>query len=181
MDKKVHIESAQCPVNKWGPELQKMYPDEAVKANLEGPRQNMPIVDIFKQFPKKDAEAIDQLAEESLKFDGRFSWNKMEFKAFIAPDGVRKILQLRPNNLVQAIIPDSKLSVEEQVEFNQLLLKHQAPDKEKVFAYKSRYFYLTPRTDKDAKPGQFALTMLDPQNLPPGITLPGITAVPTTQ
>ena len=178
MDKKVHLESSQCPVNKWGPELQRMYPAEVVQKTLQSPHRTMHNIDLTKEFSKEDAEAIDKLATKSLMFDGRFAWKEMQFRAFIGPNGVRQISQLQPNiNVVKSLPNHENLSTEEQVEFNQLVVQHQAPDKNKVFTFRSQIFHLTPRTGKDAKPGQFMLNVLDPNNLPPGITLPGITTV----
>jgi hypothetical protein len=68
--------------------------------------------------------------------------------------------------------------MDEQLEFNRLVVKHQASNEQKVFSFKSQIFHLTPRTEKGAKPGQFMINVLDPNNLPPGITLPGIAVIP---
>lgn len=178
MDKKVHFESSQCPVNKWGPSLQKMYPAEIAQKNFDSPHRAMPDLDIYKEFSKEDAEAIDRLATQALKFDGRFAWKEMQFRAVIGADGVRRISQLQPNASVIKGLPNHQnLSIPEQLEFSRLLVKHQSPSENKVFAYKSQYFYLTPRTDSNGKPGQFMIRVLDPNNLPPGITLPDITTI----
>lgn len=181
MDKKVHIESAQCPTNKWGADLQKLYPAEIAQKNLESPHRTLHNIDIHKEFSADDAAAIDRLATESLEFDGRFSWKGMQFKAIVAPNGARQISQLQPKISVVTSMPNHKnLSVEEQIEFNNLLVKHQAPDQNKVFAYKSQIFHLTPRTSKDAKPGQFMINVIDPNNPPPGVVLPPTVPAPTT-
>lgn len=177
MDKKVHLESSQCPTNKWGAELQKLYPAEIAQKNLESPHRTMPNLDIYKEFPKEDADAIDKLATDALQFDGRFAWKGMQFKVEVL-HGQRSISQLQPRNPggVTTSLPNHKnLTIEEQVEFNQLATKHQAPDQPKVFVYKTQTFLLTPRTGKDAKPNQFMLNVIDPNNPPPGVSIPPIT------
>ena len=203
MDKQVHVESSQCPVNKWGTDLQTLFPTDIAQKNLENSHREMQIHDLDdfngtqgqqgiqgipgntsrseNQFSKQDAEMISRLATESLELGGhgRFSWKGMRFKAFIEPDGSRRISQLKEKVSMVKSLPNHKdLSVEEQIEFNNLMLKHQGADQEKVFRYKSQIFHMTPNTHKDAKPGQFMIRVIDPNNPPDGVTLPSTVSEP---
>ena len=138
-------------------------------------------LDDFKQFSKQDAEMIGRLATESLELGGhgRFSWKEMRFKAFIEPNGSCRISQLKEKVSMVKSLPNHKdLSVEEEIEFNNLMTKHQGVDQEKVFRYKSQIFHLTLRTSKDAKPGQFMINVIDPNNPPDGVTLPSTVLQP---
>jgi hypothetical protein len=84
MDKKVHLESSQCPTNKWGPALQRMYPADVAQKNLESPHRTMHNIDIFKEFPKEDAEAIDRLATQALSASQSYhgaEWCSTDFSA----------------------------------------------------------------------------------------------------
>lgn len=183
MDKQVHVESSQCPVNKWGTDLQALFPTDIARKNLENSHREMQMhnLDDFNQFSKQDAEMIVRLATESLELGGhgRFSWKEMHFKAFIEPNGSRRVSQLKEKVSMVKSLPNHKdLSVEEQIEFNNLMLNHQGVDREKVFRYKSQIFHLTPRTRKDAKPGQFMINVIDPNNPPDGVTLPSTVLQP---
>ena len=129
-----------------------MYPADIAQKNLESPHRTMHNIDLAKEFSKEDAEAIDKLATQALTFDGRFAWKEMQFKAVVGPNGVRQISQLQPNvSVPKSYVNHKNLSVEEQVEFNQLVVQHQAPDKDKVFAFKSQMFHLTPRDRKSTR------------------------------
>jgi len=183
MDKQVHVESSQCPINKWGTDLQTLFSTDIAQKNLENSHHEMQMhnLDNFKQFSKRDAEMIDRLATESLELGGhgRFSWKEMHFKAFIELNGSRRISQLKEKVSMVKSLPNHKdLSVEEQIEFNNLMLKHQGVDQEKVFRYKSQIFHMTPNTHKDAKPGQFMIRVIDPNNPPEGVTLPSTVSEP---
>ena len=183
MDKQIHIESSQCPVNKWGTGLQTLFPTDIAQKNLENSHREMQMrnLDDFKQFSKQDAEMIGRLATESLELGGhgRFSWKEMRFKAFIEPNGSCRISQLKEKVSMVKSLPNHKdLSVEEEIEFNNLMTKHQGVDQEKVFRYKSQIFHLTLRTSKDAKPGQFMINVIDPNNPPDGVTLPSTVLQP---
>ena len=92
MDKKIHLELSQCPVNKWGPALQELVPQSDAQANTTrtitktippdaiGKKEMEPIE--IEKFSPEDQENIKKLAERSLfKYDGRFSYNEVEYQA----------------------------------------------------------------------------------------------------
>lgn len=72
MSKKAHVELAGCPENKWGDLTTVISP----KSN---PPQYMQI-DIT-TFPEDERAEIAELAIDSLRYDGRFAYNKVQYKA----------------------------------------------------------------------------------------------------
>lgn len=100
MNAKVHIESTGCPINKWGAELQKIFTEEQVDAmnqarqNQKPPMQRM-LIDL-NQYPKDVATEINDLAIDSLNFDGRFSHKSGQYLIAKQPDGSRALYKLLP-------------------------------------------------------------------------------------
>lgn len=145
MDKKVHIESAQCPVNKWGPELQKMFDEqELIRRNRPGLPPIMPI-DLNKMTPEKRQQMLE-LAEPALQYDGKFMF---EGKQYIA----RRKTENSPIALFEVTPKDKarkgfieQLTEEEKVQFNQLIKQQQDNQETKTFSFKEKTFNIVPYT-----------------------------------
>jgi len=164
MHKKVHIESADCPVNKWGSELQRMHDQDTLLRNLSKDAQSKH-VDLKSMYPN-DADNIEQIILDALQYDGRFSYNGTQYVARRTENGKYIVDEFAPK---KSIIPldTGVTSPEEAKAFNELVVKHQAPDQPKVFVFKNQYFYLVNR-----QKGGFFIYKVDPNNPPTGITLP---------
>lgn len=95
MNAKIHVESSGCPINKWGPELQKMLTEEQMKAMNQRPQMPRVPIDLNAQ-PQDVAIELDKLATDSLNFDGRFSYNGGHYLTVNQPNGTRSLFKLLP-------------------------------------------------------------------------------------
>ena len=142
MDKKVHVESASCPVNKWGADLQKMLPSDIAEINKKAPSAAIPEINLS-DFSEQDATQIDYLATRSLEYDGRFSHKGLQYKAFLDASGKRVISRLayKPRPIEQAL-GFGVVDPEKENRFKELVLKHQKEGEPKVFVFENMYFGL---------------------------------------
>lgn len=146
MDKKVHIESAQCPVNKWGPELQKMFDEqELIRRNRPGLPPLMPI-DLSQMTPEKRQQMLE-VAEPALRYDGKFMF---EGKQYVArkktPDSPITILEVTPKDQARKTFTE-QLTEEERAQFNALIKQqHNINQETKTITFKEKTFNVVPYT-----------------------------------
>lgn len=160
---KIQVESAGCPINKWGEELQKLYSENDVKALLRSPERKNLRVDL-QQLPKEDADKMIKYAEHALDYDGRFGFKDKQYKATMGADNVLQITEVQKLPPMAQRAHDMSVSnPRDQVRFHELILKHQKPDMPKIFSFKKFYFHLVPRSNKNG----FMIYRVDPNNIPP--------------
>ena len=161
MSAKIHIESSGCPINKWGAELQKLNSPETVEAISRAPERRDPRVDLEK-LPKKEADEMQELAQEALNYDGRFGYKRKQYKATIGADNIVKIIEIfKLGPMAKRVHDMSVTDPRDQVRFNKLIVDHQKPDMPKIFSFKKFYFHLIP--DRNG----FKINKIDPNNIPP--------------
>jgi hypothetical protein len=83
MNAKIHVESAACPMNKWG----------------EKPATSLPVA--IDSFSETEREEITELANDSLYYDGRFTYKKVQYRTKKSIDGNIEIYRMpkRPDHI----------------------------------------------------------------------------------
>lgn len=143
MDKKVHIDSAQCPVNKWGPELQKMLDEQEV---IRRNRPGLPLVmafDLNKMTPENRQQMLT-LAEAALQYDGKFVFDGKQFLARrLTPQSPISISEVTPKDKVRQSF-FSQLTPMEKEEFDALVKFHKSEHEAKRITFKEKAFNIVP-------------------------------------
>jgi len=139
MSKKAHVELAGCPENKWGDLTTVISP----KIN---PQQNM-LIDIA-TFPENERAEIAELAVDSLRYDGRFAYNKIQYRASKNAAGEIEIFAFYPpqRNGHKSFNLLDRFTAEEREQFKALIgQKKDLPDT--TFTFKSQTFKIVPGTN----------------------------------
>lgn len=163
MSAKIHLESSGCPINKWGPDLQKLHPQQVVDANSKAIPRKDPRVDL-QNMPKEDVDEMNRIADSALEYDGRFVYKGKQYKVAIGADNLRSFYEIfKTGPMAKRVHDMSVTDPRDQVRFNKLIVEHQKPDMPKVFSFKKMYFHLTPGSDGKS----FMIHKVDPNNIPP--------------
>lgn len=178
MTAKVHLESSGCPINKWGPELQKVYSQDTVQKNMqqnrpngEPPEKSEMEVDLIK-FPKQVADEMIAEAEEALNYDGRFSYKGSHYSVTADDKGVKKIYQMIKKLRKKPSLPETK-NPEQQKELLVLIEKHLKTGESKMFSFDGENYYI----DKDPSTGKnvvFKVDQVQLQNAMKMVKIPNI-------
>jgi hypothetical protein len=90
MQRRVHTDSAQCPINKWGPDLQIMLTENEMKASynitapINEPVHPMQSVNL-NTYPENEKIELIALAQESAdRYDGRFTYKGVQYRAILS-------------------------------------------------------------------------------------------------
>lgn len=181
MNAKIHVESAACPINKWGADLQRIYSQEELnrmKQQVSPNQSNQPNMEIdISKFPSESANEIKELMENSLMYDGRFSYKGVQYIVRFDPsNGAKKLHRLHPRATPMSFRPPSSPplpppkiveniteeipSVEKNKDFLSLVEKHKADDQSKIFEFNGTNYYINQRPDKT-----FGVYRIDQENL----------------
>ncbi len=171
MEKKSHVEAAQCPVNKWGPELQVMRTEEQLKTNISPlPEERIPQMRAIEltSYPEAEQADIKKLAEESIaSYDGRFSYKGSQYSARLSPpDGRLIIYFITPKEKRRTIVDHLTLAEREQLNAIAKQKLAEANNAPTTFTFKE---------------AEFQVLQLDPTGARPGIRLkfaPGFPGIP---
>jgi hypothetical protein len=161
MTAKVHLESATCPINKWGKNLQNMLTPESVEKNMQRtvPAEAQKVQSKLR-FSPIDMSSISEeikkelmdLSEDALKYDGRFSHNKTHY--IVRPDqaGNRKLYKLNPevkpptsvpvNNVAASPKYISQKGIENKKEFLDMVQNYKKEQKSTIFAFEGVNYYI---------------------------------------
>lgn len=130
MNAKIHVESAACPMNKWG----------------EKPATSLPVA--IDSFPETEREEITELATDSLYYDGRFTYKKVQYRARKSVDGNIEIYRMpkRPDNipLNQVYTSPTRLIPEHRHELSNAPGINQKKNQQEVNPVESQTFTLFP-------------------------------------
>ena len=157
MEKKSHVEAAQCPINKWGSELQVMRTAEELKTNIiRLPGETIPqmkAIDLT-AYPETEQVDIKKLAEENLaNYDGRFSYKGSQYLAKLFQNGRLLIYLLTPNDKKKTIV--DHLTLEERQQLNTIAIQKlaEANNSPATFTFKETQFQVLPLDPSGARPG----------------------------
>lgn len=163
MNAKIHVESAGCPINKWGPDLQRMYSqEELIRMQQQTPQNQNAALTIeinFSNFPPEIIKEIIGLMDNALLYDGRFSYKGSQYLVKIDhTTDARKLYQLRPKvnptppppppSTVDQKDPKEKEDVGKNKDFLNLVEKHKADDQPKIFQFGGVSYYMNQKPDK---------------------------------
>ena len=121
MNKKAHLESAQCPINKWG-DLQKPYLQKSISVSIN-------------DFPLGDREVILTTANAAADIGNTFYHNNIPYKSKKNEDGSISIFLYKNEHKNPPITITSGFTAEELIEFNQLVQTSKNTE-DKVFSFK---------------------------------------------
>lgn len=122
MKHRVNVELAQCPINKWGPNLQMLLTDKQLPnplglvtlRNDQGPE----IQYIYlSEYPQNEKDEIILLAQNSLANGGFFSYKDVKYQAKMVDGGLEVYFVVPRDSKINVT---SHLSMEEKAELNQL-------------------------------------------------------------
>ena len=131
MDKKVHLEAATCPMDKWGE-------NTGIKSVAQIPTPNFDL----SKFPENERIELENLAKEAVS-DGTatainpkvFSYKDIQYKAYKDNYGVLNIGSYIPKlTIVSQMTEDEKR--------NFYILVHKARDSKEPFVFKDKQFFI---------------------------------------
>jgi len=128
MNKKAHLESAQCPINKWG-DLQNPYLQKSISVNIE-------------DFPLQERETIIDIANHAAIAGNTFYHNNIPYKSKKNEDGGVSIFLYNNEIKRHTGTITSEFTAEELIEFNQLVRTSKNTE-DKVFSFKGSNYKLT--------------------------------------
>jgi hypothetical protein len=128
MNKKAHLESAQCPINKWG-DLQKPYLQKSISVSIN-------------DFPLGDREVILAIANAAADIGNTFYHNNIPYKSKKNEDGSISIFLYKNEHKHPPITITSGFTTEELIEFNQLVRTSKNTE-DKVFSFKGSNYKIT--------------------------------------
>lgn len=128
MNKKVHLESAQCPINKWG-DLQNPYLQKSISVNID-------------DFPLGDRKVILAMANAAVDIGNVFYHNNIPYKSKKNEDGSISIFLYKNEHKQPTITITSGFTAEELIEFNQLVQTSKNTE-DKVFSFKGSNYKIT--------------------------------------
>ena len=121
MNKKAHLESAQCPINKWG-DLQKPYLQKSISVSIN-------------DFPLGDRKVILAMANAAVDIGNVFYHNNIPYKSKKNENGSISIFLYKNEHKQPPITITSGFTAEELIEFNQLVQTSKKTE-DKVFSFK---------------------------------------------
>ena len=128
MNKKAHLESAQCPINKWG-DLQKPYLRKSISVNID-------------DFPSQERETILAIANHAATVGNTFYHNNIPYKSKKNEDGGVSIFLYSNEPRRHTGTITSGFTAEELIEFNQLVRTSKNTE-DKVFSFKDSNYKIT--------------------------------------
>jgi hypothetical protein len=128
MNKKAHLESAQCPINKWG-DLQKPYLQKSISVSIN-------------DFPLGDRETILAIANAAADIGNTFYHNNIPYKSKKNEDGSISIFLYKNEHKQPPITITSGFTAEELIEFSQLVRTSKNTE-DKLFSFKGSNYKVT--------------------------------------
>ena len=128
MNKKAHLESAQCPIDKWG-DLQKPYLQKSISVSIN-------------DFPLGDRKVILAMANAAVDIGNVFYHNNIPYKSKKNEDGSISIFLYKNEHKQPTITITSGFTAEELIEFNQLVQTSKNTE-DKVFSFKGSNYKIT--------------------------------------
>jgi len=149
MQKRVHTEAAQCPVNKWGSDLQVILTEDQISSSFNVvASRNEPIPPMqsvnLSTYPEAEKAELISLAQDSIEgYDGRFTYKGVQYRV-ISSGGKLNIYFIVPKKQNRTIT--DHLTAEEKVEL-MTLAKTKLTEANNVrtqFEYKNVKFVVQP-------------------------------------
>jgi hypothetical protein len=128
MNKKAHLESARCPINKWG-DLQKLYLQNSISVSIN-------------DFPLQERETIIAIANHAADIGNAFYHNNIPYKSKKNEDGGVSIFLYNNEPRRHTGTITSGFTAEELTEFNQLVRTSKNTE-DKVFSFKGSNYKIT--------------------------------------
>lgn len=97
MEAKSHVESSNCPLNRWGPELQsRMTPQNIVDEKVSKGNSEYPRIQVSTSSLTAEEQAVlDKLMTRALKQNaGRFTYNGVVYDVILNADGNKTLMRL---------------------------------------------------------------------------------------
>ena len=128
MNKKAHLESARCPINKWG-DLQKLYLQNSISVSIN-------------DFPLQERETIIAIANHAADIGNAFYHNNIPYKSKKNEDGGVSIFLYNNEPRRHTGTITSGFTAEELIEFSQLVGTSKNTE-DKVFSFKGSNYKIT--------------------------------------
>jgi len=158
MNKKVHVESSRCPINKWGPELQVMNSPEQVSAAMTP--ASPPVQDAkqteLQQLIKKEIN-VTNLSEQSTEEISLVSKikNFVEQISKISDSSDLKVTFPYKGNdyMIKKIMPVTPVTITvdktDDLNFDNLVKKHSNPLESQTFDFDNEQYFVDITSNKN--------------------------------